>query len=286
MIHIRLLEAQDLPVLTRLKEQAGWNQLEPDLHRLLDLEPDGCFLAELDGRPVGTTTTCVFGPVAWVAMVLVEQTLRGRGIGTALMEHALTYLARRGVQTIRLDATPLGQPVYEKLGFVAEYRLARHQGVVPLSQTEGRDGPAADALLEFALPEDLEAVARLDREITHTDRRKLLERLHEERPTDMYLLRIGGRLEGFVTSRPGANAAQIGPCLASATAGPPLLTAACRRHAGQNVFIDIPESHAAATALARGMGLTVQRHLLRMARGVPIRERTDQLWASSGPEKG
>src|SRR5262245_55297348 len=100
----------DLPVVLRLRELVGWNQREADVRRILDLEPDGCFLAAVEGQPAGTATTCVFGPVAWIAMVLVDPALRRRGIGTALMEHALAYLERRRVQTIRLDATPLGQP--------------------------------------------------------------------------------------------------------------------------------------------------------------------------------
>ena len=42
----------------------------------------------------------------------------------------------------------------------------------------------------------------------------------------------------------------------------------------------------AAEQLAAAWGLTVQRHLLRMVRGRPLRERVEQLWTSSGPEKG
>ena len=278
MVSIRLMTGLDIPGVMRLKAQAGWNQREADLLRMLDLEPDGCFVAELDGRVAGTTTTCVFGPVAWVAMVLVEESLRRRGIATALMNHALAYLEGRGVQTVRLDATPLGQPVYERLGFIAEYRLARYQG----SPTVSAPVPG----VEPARPEDLEEVARLDREVTGTDRRKLLVRLFEERPEEMRVVRNGARLQGFITARPGSGAIQVGPCQATAEAGPLLLADACRRYAGQSIFLDIPLGNTAGGRLAEEQGLTVQRHLLRMYRGVSIHERVDMLWASSGPEKG
>ena len=69
MIAIRLMTTRDVPLGMRLKEQAGWNQTEADWRRFLHLEPDGCFVAELDGVPVATTTTCVFGTTAWIAMV-------------------------------------------------------------------------------------------------------------------------------------------------------------------------------------------------------------------------
>ena len=131
MIHLRLMTLRDVPLGMRLKEQAGWNQIEADWRRCLHLQPDGCFVAERDGVAVGTVTTCVFGPVAWVAMVLVDAAVRGQGIGRTLLDHALTFLDGRGVATVRLDATPLGRPLYVKRGFVEEYTLTRFEGIAP-----------------------------------------------------------------------------------------------------------------------------------------------------------
>src|SRR5262249_31790482 len=97
VIQVRLMTIADLPLGMRLKTQANWNQVEAGWRRFLALEPDGCFVAELDGVPVGTTTTCIFGDVAWIAAVLVDESLRGKGIGRALMEHALAFLDARGI---------------------------------------------------------------------------------------------------------------------------------------------------------------------------------------------
>src|SRR5205807_2729579 len=110
-MRIRPMTSADIPLGMRLKQQNGWNQLEADWQRLLALEPGGCFVAEVDGVGVGTAGACVFGPVAWIAMVLVDAERRKQGVGTALMEHALAYLNGRGVRSVRLDATPLGQPL-------------------------------------------------------------------------------------------------------------------------------------------------------------------------------
>ena len=138
MPHIRPLTAADLPTAMVLKTEAGWNQLEAGWRRFLSMQPDGCFVAELDGEPVGTTVTCIFGDVAWVAMVLVARRARGRGIGTAMMRHALKFLDERGVPTVRLDATPMGQPIYERLGFVPEYTLVRFEGPARNLETGGK----------------------------------------------------------------------------------------------------------------------------------------------------
>ena len=79
MIRIRQMTAADLGLGMRLKSQAGWNQTEADWRRFLEMQPDGCFVAEFDGVSVGTAVGCVFGSVAWIAMVLVDAEFRGRG---------------------------------------------------------------------------------------------------------------------------------------------------------------------------------------------------------------
>jgi ribosomal protein S18 acetylase RimI-like enzyme len=268
----------DLPLGLRLGGAAGWNQTEADWRRFLDLQPDGCFVAEEDGSPAGTTTTCIFGGVAWVAMVLVEESSRGRGIGTALLRHALAFLDGRGVASVRLDATALGQPLYERLGFVEQFRLARY---------EGTPHPApAVAAAEDAPPGQWEALAALDEAVTGTARRRLLLRLFAEQPGGVRLVRLEGRPAGFLAARPGKRAIQLGPCVAAPEVGPALLADAWQRHAGRRVYLDVPVANGAAARLAQDAGLTVQRHLTRMYRGVQVCERLEWLWASSGPEKG
>ena len=281
MIAVRAMTVADVPLGLRLSGQAGWNQLEADWRRFLDLQPDGGFVAEWDGSPAGTTMTVRFGSVAWVAMVLVEESLRGRGVGGALMRHALEFLDRQAVRTVRLDATPLGRPLYEKLGFVAEYQLLRYAGTL----SSVLRPPSSGARLLPATAAHLDAIVRLDRAVTGADRGPVLRRLFAEQPDLWRVAEGAGEVLGFLASRPGARAWQIGPCVAGPGAGPALLADAWRRHAGQRVFIDVPAGHAAAAA-AEARGLSAQRSLLQMVRGPAVGEDVSRLWASSGPEKG
>lgn len=279
MLHLRPFTAADVPFGMALKTRAGWNQREADWRRAHDLEPTGCFVAEWEGRPAGTAVTCVFGPVAWVAMVLVDPDLRGRGIGTALTKRALDFLDGVGVETVRLDATPLGRPIYEKLGFVPQFSLNRYDGLL----TAGRESVPG---VESVSPECYPDLYRLDREVTATDRRKMLSRWFAEEPSAVRAVRAGEWVAGFLTARPRSIALQIGPCLGTPEAVEALLYDAARRYAGQRVFLDVPVDHRPATALAERFGLAPARQLLRMCRGVPVRERLEALWISSGPEKG
>jgi predicted N-acetyltransferase YhbS len=278
MIRVRTMTAADVPLGMRLKQEAGWNQLEADWLRFLALEPEGAFVAELDAAPVGTALTVRFGGVAWVAMVLVAAGARRQGVGTALMERALAFLDARGVETVRLDATPLGRPVYARLGFVEEYRLTRHEGILPAAPAPLSVRPATRAHLDRML--------RLDHSATGTDRARAILRLFEENPETARVVEEGGEVTGYLLTRPGAQARFLGPCVARGDAGRWLLTDACHRHAGERVFLDVPELNRPAQEEAAAIGLAPQRSLLRMYRGRKVEEKLDELWASSGPEKG
>jgi GNAT superfamily N-acetyltransferase len=72
----------------------------------VDGEPAACVVAEDHDE-----TDC---GIYWVA-TLAEA--RGRGLGTALMRKALADAHQRGCRTSTLQATKLGQPVYERLGY-------------------------------------------------------------------------------------------------------------------------------------------------------------------------
>jgi hypothetical protein len=126
----------------------------------------------------------------------------------------------------------------------------------------------------------------LDRRMTGTDRTMLLSRLFEESPKTVRALYTEENLEGFITTRPGANAIQIGPCIASTQAGPALLADALERCAGQRVFVDVPCDHTQAVETLETSGLKAQRHFMRMCRGEPVHDHVEALWASAGPETG
>jgi len=270
---------QDVPLGMRLKDQAGWNQTEDDWRRFLELEPGGCFVAVKEGDPVGTVAAFAFGSIGWIAMVLVDESARHLGVGTRLVERALEYLDGQGVGTARLDATALGRPIYERLGFVAEYELVRMQGVA--------DAPGSHADVRELPPEQLADVLELDRKATATKRGRLLEALYREDPHAMRIFVADRSVIGYITIRRGTRATQFGPAVASTVeAGQALIHDAVSRCHGKPIFIDVPVDNRAAIECVESHGLLVQRPFIRMRRGDPVDDDANRLWASSGPEKG
>jgi hypothetical protein len=78
---LRPLTRSDLDFAHGLSRLAGWNQTHRDWERFLSLAPEGCFLAEKDGQPAGTTTTTSEGthtttttaPSGMITTTIVEE---------------------------------------------------------------------------------------------------------------------------------------------------------------------------------------------------------------------
>src|SRR5205085_7325306 len=122
----RLWKLSDIPPALRLKGAAGRSQTPGDWCRLIELAPEACFGIEADGVLVATATAVWYGTdLAWIGMVLTAAEYRGRGFARALMRHALDYVETRGVGCVKLDATDMGRPLYERLGFVTESLIER-----------------------------------------------------------------------------------------------------------------------------------------------------------------
>ncbi len=270
----------DVPLALQLTVQAGWNQTPADWLRMLEMEPNGCLVAEVEGTLVGTTVCCTFDGIAWLALVLVDTGFRERGIGRRLVQTGLKYADDMGVRTVRLDATPLGRPVYERLGFQPQFELSRWGGI-PTSSVVNSSMPQVEV---ETLAADYEPLFELDRRAICTNRKKLLQRLFAESPPA--IVRTAGRVASFLTRRPGRISTQIGPGIGSRGECRMLLERELVASRGQPVIIDIPVDRPDLNAVVEQAGLTVQRTLLRMYRGETVVENASLFQISSGAELG
>jgi len=284
IVSIRPLVRDDLSFGHRLSTEAGWNQLLADWERTFAIDSTASFIGSFGGVDVGTVVAVTFDAIAWVGLMLVDPAARGRGVGRALMERVLETLDARGVRTVRLDATPLGQPLYESLGFRTDFLLHRHAGI-PVKMHDARVLDH-DLRITAATEADIGLIADLDEQVTGTRRKRLLERLRDERPLGGRIVWRGDALAGFVFERAGRLGTLVGPCLGDSMAGAVLLSTTLNSLAGMPTLVDTPDDHQQARELATQYGLEAVRPLTRMTRGKPVREIVERLWASSGPEKG
>ncbi len=280
---LRPMRAGDIPFAHALRQIAGWNQSEHDWRGYLEFEPDGCFIAEVEGRPAGTATTIRYDDrFGWIGMVLVHPDFRRLGIGTRLLQHAITHLQARGVRCIKLDATPMGRAVYVPLGFIDEYELARLEGTAPAVTG------AVSAGVTPLLPADLPAITRLDAAVFGAGRARVLTSLSGRNPEWCVVARTPGGVAGYLIARQGASTVQVGPWVAAnAIVAEALLQSFFARAAGRRVFIDVVSPNPAAAAMVRRAGFTVQRTLTRMFLGENAHPGDPaRVFGVSSPEKG
>jgi len=267
----RLLTPQDIPGAQRLRELANWNQTDRDWANLLAFEPEGCFGATLGGKLVGTATTTRYQPAGgagsfgWIGMVLVDPDARRHGIGSTLLKKCITYLQGRGVETVRLDATPLGKKVYDQLGFADEYGLERWEGTA--RKVPG--GVYGQWTLSDLGAEDLPAVAAYDTPIFGAERKSVLEAWRRDWAEMAVVARDAKkRVLGYALARRGMKFHQIGPVAGvSEAVNEALLMVLLERLSGQKVVVDFVTANAWAAPIAKRCGLTHQRPFIRMALG-------------------
>jgi GNAT superfamily N-acetyltransferase len=273
---LHLLTSADVPAAMRLTDDAGWNQTVADWTRLLTASPEGCFAAHVDGRLAGTVTTIRYEDrFAWIGMVIVHDALRGQGIGTALLQEALDHLTFRHLPCVKLDATPRGRPLYEKLGFEPEEEIERWQ-----LTREPRVAADTD-------PTDLGPILEPDRIVFGADRALLLRSIAREAP-ELVIVEQNGAHAGYALGRHGSLTDHLGPWVASSEpVAANLLDAFLRRSSRARIFVDCPASHPWATELVRQRGFVRSRSLTRMFRGSnTFSGDRDRRCAIVGPEFG
>lgn len=278
-LSVRTMTVADVAFGMQLKDLEGWNQLRDDWERFLAWEPEGCFLAEYDGRPCGTTTTISYGDrFGWIGMVAVHREFRRRGIGRSLLNAALQYLDGR-VNCVKLDATPMGRPLYQTLGFVDEYPLERWEGVAAARPTDGARPLSAELL---------DATCVLDEGIFGADRSRVLRRYYADEAVGKWVALKDGELRGYVMIRPGASAWYAGPFVASDPLwAERLLRAALNHVAGDPVYVDLVGVNPHVARILGEHGFRKTRELTRMYRGdnrYPGKPRC--VYCPAGPEIG
>jgi predicted N-acetyltransferase YhbS len=297
-IDIRLLTDGDVDAALALSASCGWNQRAEEWHMMLQIAPSGTFTASTPDGVVGTAIGIDYGQFGWIAMMLVNPAWRGRGLGARLLEAAMGAVPPE--LPIRLDATPLGRPLYERYGFVLESSLTRH-----VRPADAGPPPAPDGEVRPLAESDLATVMRLDDRISGAHRHDPLRWAFGDAPRYAWIgeNRVGvasgfsrpstelgtalsqskGRKDvadadpsGYCLGRGGRLFDHIGPIVADATASATALAAAAIAGSdGRALVIDAHDSHDAFTAWLRNAQFEPQRPLYRMCRpgGAPAPSR-------------
>lgn len=259
-IIIRPLLLRDISGGMRLSNQQRWNQTRKDWELLTGSPLNICLLAECDKNIVGTITAMNYdNAVAWIGMVLVDKGYRGRGISKLLLRGMFEKL--QGFKSVKLDATAEGQPVYQKIGFLEEYSIARMTNVSVKNMRVYND----NVLPEEVQKSDLAAIIQMDKHVFGADRSGLIKWLVNEYPHKAFVLKRNGVVAGFVLGRDGINYNQVGQLAALTTADAQTLIAkAFSVLENKPVVVDVPCDKTSIISWLQSAGFMQQRSFVRM----------------------
>lgn len=264
---IRALTTDDLPAAVALLEVSGLGGAQKNLGRYLATQPRCGWAAISGGALVGLVTVLQQGPAAFVGAMAVHPDHRRTGLGRALLEHGQAVARGAGIATFLLEATPEGEHLYRRLGYVPEHETL-------ILQREGDLAPV-DARIDA---QDHAAIAALDRIATGTARPDMLRVLLAEAGPGV-VVRHRGELvaAGLVVGE------RLGPLHAiDADAGRAIvdrLAPACR-------VVTVPAPNEAALAAFARHDFREARRLRRMRLGPPTAARPDWIWALASPGAG
>ena len=128
IVEIKVFSEDIYQFVSKLTNQltVGKKALSEHAFRVILESPNSHFFViyGTDGTPAGMLTVVIYSTVtgskALIEDVTVDETYRGRGYGKKIVEHAIEFIRRSGVETISLTSNPsriAANKLYQKLGF-------------------------------------------------------------------------------------------------------------------------------------------------------------------------
>jgi ribosomal protein S18 acetylase RimI-like enzyme len=231
-----------------------------DLWFYRQIQPDGWFAALQDEHLVGTVGAINYGAFAHVGLMAVHPDAQRQGIGFALMQFILARLEQQQVPGVMLDASEIGRPLYDKLGFIAFDETF-------VFQREGDFAkPEWTSHLQTITVRDLDELVQWDTAVFGADRRKVFEVLLGTFPGRAFLQRDEqGRLMGYIFAQKN----RIGPwvMLQSGSAEQLFRAALVLPYEG-TVSVAVPQANREAIDLVQRYGFGWVRTNRHMGRAI------------------
>jgi GNAT superfamily N-acetyltransferase len=259
-IAIRRMHFNDIGKCMLLSDAEHWNQTETDWNRLIDGPLNHCLVAESENKIIGTATAMNYSDlVAWIGMVLVDKNYRGRGIAKILFSSLINHL--KSCKSVKLDATPAGQPVYEKFGFKNEYAIHRMTKSEEINLQDAESNVKADSLKHS----DISEIFFLDFSVFGAERNYLLGSIYKENSDKAFCIRHNGRISAFSLGRKGRNYFQIGPVVASSITDAKILILKVLEELNRDcIVVDVLGDKTEFTLWLKSIGFIHQRQFSRM----------------------
>lgn len=208
-LQLRPMTAADVDAAVELARAYGFRDRRRFWNFVLRVGTCQPTVGVVDGRVVASGLATANGKVGWLGGIVVEAEMRGRGYGRAITETLMRQLGAAGCETLSLEPTDAGRPMYERMGF----RLATHYHQLQADHIDEAPVPPAGTSVRELEPADIPDICELDHRATAEDRSTSLTALAE---SGGWVLRdqgagTGGTLRGFLLPSERAYGAIVAP---------------------------------------------------------------------------
>ena len=266
----------------------GWNPGLHDADCFWKLDPDGFLALDLEGQMVGGGAIIrhhdQFG---FMGLFIVQPAYRSQKLGTQLWYARRDQLLERlkPASSIGLDAIDAMVPFYARGGFEPLTRHRRFQ-LIESAGVAACPVVAGEACVDLREVDFAEVVA-WDAGCFPGDRHQFLNAWIRQPDAVSLGVVAHGKLAGYGVMRACQIGYKIGPLFArDPSVADRLFRTLCRRAAGQQVFIDVPDNNPAAGRLCKDHGMSEVFGCVRMYLGPVPRLDNERIFAITTFEVG
>lgn len=273
---IRKMTSAEVEFAISLAASEGWNPGRSDAGCFYNTDPQGFFIGELAGKPVGCISAVAYGDsFGFLGFYIVNPEYRGRGIGSKLWNTAITYLGERN---IGLDGVLEQQENYKKQGFRLAYRNIRYEGI-------GNGIRSRNVVPLSGIP--FTEILTYDNNFFPAERKDFLQGWLNMPNAVSFGVIKNQKLSGYGLIRSCGRGYKLGPVFAAdEQIAEDLFQSLTANVSGSPVFLDIPEVNPAALALVKRHKMTKVFETARMYTKALPELPVDQIYGITSFELG
>lgn len=256
---IRKMNREEVEFAIEMAAAEGWNPGIHDGELFYEADPEGFFIAELEGKPVGCASAVAYdNDFGFLGLYVVKPEFQKKGIGMRLTEKCLEHM---GDRNIGLDGVVENEIKYQKImKFRSSYSNLRY---------EGRGGEIPDGLVNDGLVNiskiPFEKLLEYDRRMFPAPRSGFLKKWVNQPDSYAFAALEAGDLKGYGVIRKCRVGCKIGPLFANDQGTAEKIFRALKASVPEElVYLDVPEPNKKAVEIAKKYNMNVMFRTIRM----------------------